>query len=110
MSEILFKCPCPARGCLDMETRGWYHTDCPSNSNYYISDEGILRCEHCGKKVDFFNCTWKSNSCSHDYKKSDIQRVIFIFSHMNSRENVPRSFFKKLICSLIEQAEKYDAD
>ena len=110
MSEILLKCSCPARNCSNDEISGWHHGECPSNSNYYISDEGILRCEHCGEKVDFFNCTWKSNSCSHDYKKSDIQRVIFIFSHMNSRENVPRSFFKKLICSLIEQAEKYDAD
>ena len=110
MSEILLKCSCPARNCRDDEIRGWHHGDCPSNSNYYISDEGILRCEHCGKKFDFFSRTWKSNSCSHDYEKSDIKRVVYIFSSMISPENVPRSFFKKLICSLIEQAEKYDVD
>ena len=110
MSEILLKCPCPARSCNDDKRYEWNHGECPSNSRFYISDEGILRCDNCGKKFDFFSRRWKSNSCSHDYEKSDIKRVVYIFSRMISPENVPRSFLKKLICSLIEQAEKYDVD
>ena len=109
MSEILFKCPCPARGCLDMETRGWYHTGCPSNSNYYISDEGILRCDNCGKKFDFLSRSWKSSSCSHDYENSNLKRAINIFTAlMMSDNNISPEFHFKICKSLKQQAAKYD--
>ena len=108
MSEIPFKCPCPARGCLDMETRRWYHTGCPSNSNYYISDEGILRCDNCGKKFDFLSRRWKSSSCSHDYENSNLKRAINILTSLIMSNNISQEFHSKICKSLMQQAHKYD--
>ena len=109
MSEILLKCSCPARNCRDEKIRGWHHGDCPSNSNYYISDEGILRCDNCGKKFDFLSRSWKSSSCSHDYENSNLKRAINIFTAlMMSDNNISAEFYFKICKSLKQQAAKYD--
>ena len=108
MSEIFLKCPCPARSCDDNEVGGWNHGECPSNSRYYISDEGILRCDNCGKKFDFFSRRWKSNSCSHDYEKSNLKRAIYIFTDLMMRNYISTDFHFKICNSLKQQASKYD--
>ena len=108
MSEILLKCPCPARNCIDNEIRGWHHGECPSNSNYYISDEGILRCDNCGKKFDFLSRSWKSSSCSHDYENSNLKRAINIFTALLMSNNISAEFHFKICKSLKQQAHKYD--
>ena len=108
MSEILLKCSCPARNCRDYEIYGWYHGECP-NSNYYISDEGILRCDNCGKKFDFFSRSWKSSSCSHDYEKSNLKRAFYILNALMMRNNISKEFHLKMFASLKQQADKYDA-
>ena len=108
MSEILLKCPCPARSCNDDKRYGWYHNECPSNSNYYIYDEGILRCEHCGKKFDFFSRRQKSNSCSHDYENSNLKRAINIFTELMMSNNISEEFYFKIYISLKQQTRKYD--
>ena len=108
MSEILLKCPCPARSCNDDKRYGWYHNECPSNSNYYISDEGILRCDNCGKKFDFLSRRWKSNSCSHDYEKSNLKRAIYIFTALLMSNDISTDFHCKICNSLKQQAAKYN--
>ena len=108
MSEILLKCSCPARNCRDDEISGWHHGECPSNSNYYISDEGILRCDNCGKKFDFFSRSWKSSSCSHDYENSNLKRAINIFTALMMSGGVSEEFHHKIFKSLRQQADKYD--
>ena len=108
MSEILLKCSCPARNCSNDEISGWHHGECPSNSNYYISDEGILRCDNCGKKFDFFERRWKSSSCSHDYEHSNLKRAINIFTASLMSNNISQEFHIKIRKSLIQQAAKYD--
>lgn len=108
MSEILFKVPCPAACCNDWELRIWYHSTCPSSSNYYLSDRGLLRCDYCGKEFDFFSRNWKSTSCNHDYQKSSLVRATNILSHYSMMNNVSGLFMCKLINSLSEQAKNYD--
>ena len=108
MSEILLKCPCPARSCNDNKFVGWHHGECPSNSNYYISDEGILRCDNCGKKFDFFDRRWKSSSCSHDYENSDLKRAICVFAASVMSGSISEEFHRKIRKSLKQQAAKYD--
>ena len=108
MSEILLKCPCPARSCNDEKRYGWHHGECPSNSNYYISDEGILRCDNCGKKFDFFDRRWKSSFCSHDHENSNLKRAIYIFNDLMMRNNISEEFHRKICKSLFKQAAKYD--
>ena len=107
MSEILLKCPCPARSCSDDKVSGQHHCECP-NSNYYISDEGILRCDNCGKKFDFLNRSWKSSSCSHDYENSNLKRAINIFTALMMSNNISPDFHFKICNSLKQQASKYD--
>ena len=108
MSEILLKCSCPARNCRDNEIRGWHHCECPSNSNYYISDEGILRCDNCGKKFDFLSRRWKSSSCSHDYENSNLERAICVLAALVTSGGMSKGFHRKICKSLIQQADKYD--
>lgn len=103
MSEIVFECPCLASGCNDRENRKWHHEDCPFTSKYYLSDTGVLRCDCCGKKFNFVSREWKGPCCNHDYKKSDLQRAMAVFSKLASEKNIPDNFIRKLLMSLIEQ-------
>ena len=105
MSEVIFRCPCPASGCDDGEIRGWYHGDCPSSSNYYLSENGFVRCDNCNKKFTLFSRKWKGNSCTHDYRKTDLQRIMYCLSKMQIEQNLPKIMMINLINSLIEQSE-----
>ena len=100
MSEIVFKCPCLASGCGDNEIRKWYHSKCPSTSYYYLSDEGILRCNYCNGTWRITNLLWKSPSCSHDYRETDFQRLMKCIGMIYSEEYIPRNFIRKLVRNL----------
>ena len=103
MSEVIFRCPCPASGCNDHTSRNWYHCDCPSSSKYYLSENGFLRCDNCNQTFPLFSCRWKSNSCSHDYRRTDWHRIIFCISIMCKEQNLSRNMMNKLMKSLMEQ-------
>ena len=103
MSEFLFRVPCPAEGCDDSELRNWHHDGCPSSSHIYLTDQGLLRCDHCGEKFKIFDITLKSTSCSHDYRETSLMRILKILCIAEQREGWPSSFTKKTIQSLKEQ-------
>ena len=103
MSEVIFRCPCPASGCDDNNIIGvWYHGACPSSSKFYLSENGFLRCDNCNKKISLFNCKWKGKSCTHDYRKTDLQRIMYCISEMQREQNLPRIMMENLIQKLKE--------
>ena len=103
MSEFLFRVPCPAEGCDDRELRNWYHDGCPSSSHYYLTDQGLLRCDHCGEKFKIVDRLWKSSSCNHDYRKTSLERIMDILDIAYDSEIWPPRFTRKTIKSLMEQ-------
>ena len=103
MSEFLFRVPCPAEGCNDREIRTWYHDGCPSSSNYYLTDQGLLRCDHCGKKLNIFDRKWKASSCNHDYGETSLRRIMEILQIASRAESWPGIFLAKTISSLSKQ-------
>ena len=100
MAEILFRCPCPATGCNNSEIYTWKCEECPSSSSYYISDEGILRCDNCNKKFPLFSRRWKSSSCDHEHRETDLTKAIIIFDDMCDRNEISDDFCKKLFHNL----------
>ena len=103
MSEFLFRVPCPAEGCDDREIRSWYHGQCPSSSHYYLTDQGLLRCDHCRKILKIFDITWKSSSCNHDYRKTSLIRILNILCIAGQREGWPESFIINIMDLLRKQ-------
>ena len=104
MSEVIFRCPCPASGCNDNTLRYWYHSDCPSSSQYYLSENGFLRCDNCNQTFPLLSHRWKSNSCSHDYRRTDTQRILYCISIMvDSNPNFSKTMIEKLMQNLMEQ-------
>ena len=101
MAEILFRCSCPATGCNNSEIYTWKHGECPSSSSYYISDEGILRCDNCNKKFPLFSRRWKSSSCDHEHRETDLTKAMYIFCVMHNENRMPRDFYRKLIRNLM---------
>ena len=106
MSEVLFEVPCPASGCSDKHIRCWYHSECSSNSNYYLTDEGLIRCDHCGKKFNIFDRYWKSSFCEHDSRKTNLKRMIYILATMEVENKISCDFCEKVTKSLIELWKK----
>ena len=105
MSEVLFRVSCPAEDCDDTTIHSWYHGQCPSSSNYYLTDQGLLRCDHCGEKFKIFDRTWKSSSCNHDYRKTSYERILRILTFAGISEHWPNSFIIKIFTSLAEQMD-----
>ena len=101
--EVLFKSPCLASGCDDHEFIYWYHSKCPSTSRYYLSKEGILRCDYCNETRRLSSCLWKSHSCSHESRKTDFQRLSFCISRLACSENIPKTFIQRLFRNLMEE-------
>ena len=100
MAEILFRCRCPAVGCNNSEIYTWKCVECPSSSSYYISDEGILRCDNCNKKFPLFSRRWKSSSCDHEYRETDLGTALEIFCAMCTRNEMPGDFCVRLAGNL----------
>lgn len=80
MTEIIFKSACPAAGCDDENTYYWYHADCPSWSDEYLSDQAMIRCNYCGKKWEFFNSKFQCSSRNNEYKRSNLKEY---FMHLH---------------------------
>ena len=108
MSEVLFKSPCLASNCEDNEIRNWYHSKCPSTSHYYLSEEGILRCDYCNETCRLLSCLWKSSSCSHESRKTDEQRLLICISRLLCLENIPKSFGKRLVYNLMRKIDELE--
>ena len=108
MSEVLFKCPCLASNCNDNVIRNWYHSECPSTSHYYLSEEGILRCGNCNETCRLISCLWKSSSCSHESRKTDEQRLFCCISKFYRIENISKSFTRRLLSSLLNEFDELE--
>ena len=108
MSEVLFKSPCLASNCNDNEMTTWYHSKCPSTSHYYLSEEGILRCNNCNETFRLLSCFWKSKSCSHESRKTDKQRLLSCISKLCYLENIPKSFTRRLLFNLMEEFDELE--
>ena len=100
MSEVIFKSSCLASDCDDNEIVYWHHSKCPSTSNYYLSEEGILRCGYCNETCRLLSCFWKSNSCSHESRKTDFPRLSICISRLMYSENIPGTFIRRLLRNL----------
>ena len=108
MSEVFFKCPCLASNCNDNEITTWYHPKCPSTSHYYLSEEGILRCDNCNETRRLLSCLWKSHSCSHESRKTDKQRLLSCISKLCGFESISKSFRRRLLYSLMEEFDELE--
>ena len=107
MSEILFKCSCPAYCCTNSEIYTWRHGECPSDSSYYISDEGILRCDYCNKKFPLFSRRWKSSSCNHEYTGTNLKKALNIFTAMLMENSISADFLTKIKQNLITMESQF---
>ena len=103
MSEFLFRVPCPAKGCDDRELHIWYHDGCPSSSHFYLTDQGLLRCDHCGEKSKIVDRLWKSSSCNHNYRETSFMRISKILWIAEQREGWPESFVMDVMDLLRKQ-------
>ena len=107
-NEVILKCPCLASGCNDHQCRKWHHCDCPSNSSYYLTDKGYLRCDYCNKKFPLSSREWKSSSCTHEYRGSSLTRAIQCICLMERESDISRIFIKHLIRNIYEMFEDED--
>lgn len=105
--EIIFKSACPAAGCDDNEVYYWYHDECPSWSNEYLSDQAKIRCDYCGSKWDFFNSTFECSQRKNKFKKSNLKRVLYCIAALNMANELSLDFSFNLQQSLKEQWNKY---
>ena len=108
MSEIIFKSACPVSGCDDDKIHTWHHTDCPSDSHEYISDQAIVRCDYCGKKWDFFATQFNCNHGGDKSEKPCLRKALYAFTRLAKENEISEDFYFRLVKSLKNQAEKYE--
>lgn len=107
MSEILFKSACPAAGCEDETTYRWYHATCPSYSKEYLSDQAMIRCEHCGKRWEFFSSRFQCTASNNEYKKSNLKRILYALAALEDANDISADFYNKIKKAMKEQWERY---
>ena len=107
MSEILFKSQCPAAGCEDDKTYYWYHSECPSWSDEYLSDEANIRCTYCGKSWEFFNSTFQCSARNNEYRRSNLKRVLYCIAALQMANDLTPDFNFKIQQSLKSQWDRY---
>lgn len=107
MSEIIFKSACPAAGCTDEKTYYWYHADCPSWSDEYLSDQAMIRCSYCGKIWEFFNSTFQCSSRNNEYKRSQLRRILYALASLEDKNDISEDFYHKIKRAMKEQWQKY---
>lgn len=108
MTEILFKSACPAAGCDDEDTYYWYHADCPSWSDEYLSDQAIIRCSYCGKKWEFFNSKFQCSRSNNKYKRSNLKRILFALACLEDKNDISEDFYHKIKKAMKQQWEIYN--
>ena len=108
MSEVLFKSVCLAAGCDDEEECTWHHSECPSSSKEYLSDQGIVRCEYCGKSWEFFEITFKCSSRNNLSLKPNLKRALYALAILEDSKKISEDFYYKIKNSLKEQWKKYN--
>ena len=107
MSEILFKSPCPAAGCDDDKIYYWYHNECPSWSDEYLTDEAEIRCTYCGRRWEFFNSTFQCSQRNNKYGRSNLKRMLYCIAALLMANNFSPDFNFKIQKSLKNQWDRY---
>ena len=105
--EIIFKSSCPAFDCDNDKVYYWYHDECPSWSNLYLSDQAKIRCDYCGEKWDFLNSFFNCSERKTKFKKSNLKRALFCIINLTMNNDLPYDFGYKLQRSLINQEKNY---
>ena len=108
MSEIIFKSICPVSGCDNNEIHTWHHTGCPSDSQEYISDQAIVRCDYCGKKWDFFDSKFNCNHGGDKSGKPCLRKALQAFNCLRETNEISEVFLRTVKESLYIQARKYE--
>ena len=108
-NEVIFQCQCPVYNCTNTEIIPWHHYGDIYNSNLYISDDAIIRCEYDDSRSLFFEN--KYDCGEHNDEKysvrfgypSYLKSVITIIGAFEDDGIYSPDFVERLSKSLIQQ-------
>ena len=108
MSEIILRIPCQGTDCDDSDLKGWVCGRC-NNGKIFLTENGIVKCNKCDYKKDYFSedfycnkCKEKKNNSNSNYYRKFGMLLKYICSEVQSRK-----FLENVGDSLIIQLRKY---